>query len=185
MQPTSISPLLTGNAIQRHSPVVPALSLDSARGALLWWGLTLLTAALGGWASANAPGFYGSLQQPGWAPPPSVFGPVWGLLYLLMGAAAWLVWRHRHTVEGSTGLVWYALALLPNALWSWLFFNWHLGAWALLDITVLWLLLALTVRSFWRVRPLFGALLLPLWAWVSFAGVLNATLWLSNRSVLG
>ena len=185
MSASAIDSPLSDHVLQRHTAVVPAMSFDSARGAALWWGLTLLTAAMGGWASANAPDVYASLQRPNWAPPAAVFGPVWGLLYLLMGAAAWLVWRHRHTVAGHTGLVWYALALLPNALWSWLFFGWQLGAWALLDIAVLWLLLAFTVRAFWRVRPLFGALLLPLWAWVSFAGVLNAALWQANPALLG
>lgn len=176
---------MSGNVLERHTAVVPALSPDSVRGALLWWGLTLLTAVLGGWASASAPTFYAALQQPGWAPPAWVFGPVWSLLYLSMGTAAWLVWRHRHRVEGSTGLGLYALALVPNALWSWLFFNQHLGVWALVDLVVLWVLIAFTVRAFWRVRPLFGALLLPLWAWVSFAGVLNAVVWLANPTLLG
>ena len=185
MSAQSTSPPLSGNAVERHTAVVPALSLDSGRGALLWGGLTLLTAVLGGWGSASAPAFYGALQQPDWAPPAWVFGPVWSLLYLLMGVSAWLVWRHRHRVEGSAGLGLYALALIPNALWSWLFFDWHLGAWALVDLVALWLLIAFTVRAFWRVRPLFGALLLPLWAWVSFAGVLNAVVWLANPTLLG
>lgn len=185
MSATPIPVPSPGHVAQRRAAAVSALSTDSLRGALLWWGLTLLTAALGGWASAGAPGFYAELQQPSWAPPAWVFGPVWSLLYLMMGLAAWLVWRHRHTVEGSTGLRLYAIALVPNALWSWLFFNQHVGAWALLDLVVLWLLIAFTVRAFWRVRPLFGALLLPLWIWVSFAGVLNALVWLANPALLG
>ena len=180
-----ISSPYSDDVVERHTAVAPALSVDSARGVLLWWGLTLLTAAVGGWASAAAPAFYSALQKPSWAPPASVFGPVWGALYLLMAATAWMVWRHRHTVRGSTGLTLYALALLPNALWSWLFFDQHLGLWALVDIVLLWLLVAFTIRAFWRVRPLFGALLLPLWIWVSFAGVLNAVVWLANPALLG
>lgn len=171
--------------MEHHAAVMPVLSTDSARGALLWWTLTLMAAAVGAWASASAPAFYAALSKPSWAPPALVFGPIWGLLYLLMCAAAWLVWRHRHTVRGSTGLGLYALALVPNALWSWLFFNQHLGVWALVDIAVLWLLVAFTIRAFWRIRPLFGALLLPLWLWVSFAGVLNAVVWLANPALLG
>jgi benzodiazapine receptor len=176
---------LAGAAIQRHTAVSPAWSVDSARGALLWVGLTFLTATLGGLASARAAQFYGALQLPAWAPPGVVFGPVWSALYLLMALAAWLVWRHRHTVRGATGLLLYAVALVPNALWSWLFFDQHLGLWALIDIGVLWLLVGLTVRAFWRVRPLFGLLMMPLWAWVSFAGVLKAVLWQTNPALLG
>ena len=100
------SPLL-GPAIQRHTAVSPAWSADSARGAVLWVGLTFLTAALGGMASARAAQFYGALRLPEWAPPASVFGPVWSVLYVLMAVAAWLVWRHRHTVQGSSGLLLY------------------------------------------------------------------------------
>lgn len=79
----------------------------------------------------------------------------------------------------------FGLALVPNALWSWLFFDWHLGLWALLDIAVLWLLVGLTVRAFWKIRPAFALLMVPLWAWVSFAGVLNAVLWQKNPALLG
>ena len=176
---------VSGPAIHHHSAVSPALSIDSARGGFLWFGLTFLTAALGGLASASAPQFYASLQLPSWAPPASVFGPVWGALYVLMAVAAWSVWRHRHTVRGSTGLMLYAVALVPNALWSWLFFDRHWGLWALIDIAVLWLLVALIVRAFWRVRPVFGLLMVPLWLWVSFAAVLNAAVWLANPALLG
>lgn len=185
MPSTPSSSTLSNQAGLRRPTVVPAWSAESAGGALLWWGLTLLTAAAGGWASAEAPAFYAALQLPDWAPPAWVFGPVWGVLYLLTGAAAWLVWRHRHTVQGTSGLWLYGLALLPNALWSWLFFDQHLGALALLDIVLLWVLLAFTIRAFWRMRPAFGALLLPLLIWVSFAGVLNAAVWLANPTLLG
>lgn len=176
---------LSGPAIQRHTTASPLWSADSAWGALLWLGLTFLTAALGGMASARAAQFYGALQLPQWAPPAALFGPVWSVLYALMALAAWLVWRHRHTAQGSSGLWLYGVALVPNALWSWLFFDWHLGLWALIDIAVLWLLVGLTVRAFWRVRPAFGLLMVPLWLWVSFAGVLNAVLWQTNPTLLG
>ncbi len=185
MVATSSNVRLSDAVPLRHKKVSPVRSADSARGALLWFGVTFLTAGLGGLASARAAQFYGALQLPPWAPPAAVFGPVWSVLYILMGWAAWLVWRHRHTARDSTGLALYGVALLPNALWSWLFFHLHLGLWAMLDIVVLWLLVALTVAAFWRVRPIFGILLVPLWAWVSFAGVLNAVVWRINPALLG
>jgi len=176
---------LSGAAIRHHKPASRALSADSARGALLWFGLTFLTAVVAGWGSARAAQFYDALRLPQWAPPAPVFGLAWSVLYVLMALAAWLVWRHRHAVPGSNGLALYGLALVPNALWSWLFFDWHLGLWALIDIGVLWLLVGLTVRAFWRIRPVFALLLAPLWAWVSFAGVLNAVIWWNNPALLG
>jgi len=176
------------NPVPGQRKASPGLSSDSIRGALLWGGLTFLTAVVGGLASARAAQFYDALLLPPWAPPAFVFGPVWTVLYLLMAVAAWLVWRHRNTIRGvraSSGLALYAVALVPNALWSWLFFDWHQGLWAMVDIGVLWLLVALTVHAFWRVRPLFGLMMVPLWAWVSFAGVLNAVLWWTNPVLLG
>ena len=181
----SLNAHLAGANIQPKVGASPAWSVDSARGALLWFGLTFLTAALGALASAHAAEFYAALQLPSWAPPASVFGPVWSGLYLLMAVAAWIIWRDRHITKCTDALVLYSVALVPNVLWSWLFFNWHLGLWALVDVTVLWILVALTVRAFWRIRPLAGWLMVPLWVWVSFAGVLNAAVWKANPALLG
>lgn len=185
METSAFQTPVAGPVIERHMAVSRALSADSLRGALLWVVVTLVTAVLGGLASSQAAQFYGALRLPEWAPPASVFGPVWSLLCALMALAAWLVWRHRHTANGASGLLLFGLALVPNALWSWLFFDWHLGLWALLDIAVLWLLVGLTVRAFWKIRPAFALLMVPLWAWVSFAGVLNAVLWQNNPALLG
>ena len=185
MEPSFNSVPFSGTAVQRFTTVSPAWSVDSAQGGVLFFGLTFLTAALGALASSRAAQFYGALKLPRWAPPASVFGPTWTVLYCLMAMAAWLVWRHRHKVQGDSGLLLYSIALLPNVLWSWLFFDQRLGLWALVDIGVLWFLVGLTIRAFWRVQPRFGLLLVPLWAWVSFAGVLNAELWLTNPAILG
>ena len=75
--------------------------------------------------------------------------------------------------------------LALNALWTWLFFVWHLGALAFVDIVLLWPLILATLLAFWRVRPLAGALLLPYLAWVSFAAMLNFAMWRLNPAVLG
>ena len=79
----------------------------------------------------------------------------------------------------------FLLQLGFNALWSWIFFAWHLGAMALVDILVLWILIVATLVSFWRVRPLAGSLLIPYLLWVSFASALNYSLWQLNPHVLG
>ncbi|MGN2246865.1 TspO/MBR family protein [Frateuria sp. GZRR35] len=150
-----------------------------------WWLLSFAAAAIGALASIQAAAFYGQLAQPSWAPPASVFGPVWTVLYALMGVAAWLVWREAGQPGRRGALVLFVVQLALNALWSWLFFAWHLGGWAFADIVVLWLLLVATVAAFWRVRTIAGALLLPYLAWVSFATALNWAVWRLNPSVLG
>jgi len=144
----------------------------------------MAAAVIGGWASANAPGFYAELKQPSWAPPPSVFGPVWAVLYLLMAVAAWLVWREDREKNTRQALSVYLIQLALNALWTWVFFAWRQGGWALVEIVVLWLLILLTLIAFYRVRPIAGYLLLPYLAWVSFAAVLTAALGHLNSKVL-
>ena len=150
-----------------------------------WLLLTFLAGFVGAVASIHAAEFYGQLSRPAWAPPASVFGPVWTLLYALMGIAAWLVWRERgeHRVRGVLGV--YVAQLLANALWSWLFFAWHRGAWAFGEILVLWVLIAATVIGFWRVRRLAAVLLLPYLAWVTFAIALCHATWRMNPQALG
>jgi tryptophan-rich sensory protein len=150
-----------------------------------WLMASFVTAAIGGFASVNAAGFYGQLVQPAWAPPPWLFGPVWTLLYTLMGVSAWLVWR-KHGFRGAgSALALFVAQLLANALWSWLFFAWQQGAIAFAEILLLWLLIAATVRAFWPLHRVAAFLLVPYLAWVSFAAALNLVLWRLNPAVLG
>ena len=150
-----------------------------------WLVLSFAASAVGAVASIQAKSFYGQLAQPNWAPPPGIFGPVWTVLYALMGIAAWLVWRSGGFRLNRQALTLFLLQLALNALWSWLFFAWHRGVLALADILVLWILIVATLVAFWRVRPLAGALLIPYLLWVSFASVLNYSVWQLNPQVLG
>lgn len=155
-------------------------------GLLGWLALVFVVAAIGAVASINAAGFYAGLDRPSWSPPASVFGPVWSVLYLLMGIAAWLVWRQRGGFREARGaLVLFIVQLVFNALWSWLFFAWHQGGLALADIAVLWVLIVATIVSFWRIKPIAAVLLIPYWLWVSFAAVLNYSVWRLNPEMLG
>lgn len=154
-------------------------------GLIGWLLLSFVAAAIGALASVQAASFYQQLAQPSWAPPSSVFGPVWSLLYALMGIAAWLVWREGGWRRQRGLLTLFVVQLAVNALWSWLFFAWHLGALAFTDIVLLWLLIVATVIGFWRVRALAGALLLPYLCWVSFAAALNYAVWHLNPQILG
>jgi tryptophan-rich sensory protein len=154
-----------------------------------WYALFLcmlgvaVTGGLGALASLHAGEFYARLVKPQWAPPPGVFSPVWTVLYLMMGFAAWLAWRARGPGRGLA-LQLFAAQLALNALWSWLFFRWHLGALALVEICILWFAILTMLTQFWRLRPLAGALLIPYLLWVGFATALNAAVWRLNPTLL-
>ena len=150
-----------------------------------WLLASFAAAGMGGLASVNAAGFYGDLVRPPWAPPAWLFGPVWSVLFLLMGVAAWLVWRDHGFRGAGAALKLYLAQLLANALWSWLFFAWRQGAFAFAEVVVLWLLIAATIFSFWRLNRLAALLLVPYLAWVSFAAALNFVLRRLNPAVLG
>ena len=154
-------------------------------GLLVWLAISFVASGVGAVASIHAASFYGQLLQPTWAPPPSAFGAVWTILYALMGIAAWLVWRAGGFRANRAALTLFLVQLSVNALWSWLFFAWSRGALAFTDIVLLWLLIVATLVSFWRVRPLAGALLIPYLLWVSFAAALNFSVWQLNPQILG
>lgn len=150
-----------------------------------WIAVTLVAAVLGTLANIGSREFYAQLSLPGWAPPGSVFGPVWTLLYILMAIAAWLVWRHGGWQGARSALVLYLVQLALNALWTWLFFAWRQGGAAFVEVLVMWLAIAATTVMFWRVRPLAGALMLPYLAWVTFASALTHAAWRMNPQLLG
>lgn len=150
-----------------------------------WLAVSFTAAAVGSAASIQAGPFYTQLIRPEWAPPPGLFGPVWTILYTLMGIAAWLVWRVGGFRAARTALTLFLVQLAVNALWSWLFFGWQRGGLAFADIILLWALIVATLVSFWRIRPLASALLIPYLLWVSFASALNYSVWRLNPQILG
>ena len=124
----------------------------------------------------NIPGWYAGLHKPGFNPPNGVFAPVWTILYLLMAIAAWRVWRKA----GLRPLGLYALQLVLNGAWSFVFFGAHAIGAALAEIVLLLALVLATMRSFWGKDRIAGLLFLPYAGWVLFAGVLNAAIWRLN-----
>lgn len=150
-----------------------------------WLLLSFAAAALGGIGSADAPGFYAQLNRPWWTPPPWLFGPVWSVLYTMMGVAAWMVWRAGPSPQVRRALVLWVVQLAANALWSWLFFAWRLGAASAIEVLLLLALVAATTLAFRPVRPLAAALMLPYLAWVTFASALTWALWRANPALLG
>jgi benzodiazapine receptor len=143
-----------------------------------WIALCFVAAAVGAFALPDA--WYASLHKPSWNPPGWVFGPVWTLLYTMMAVAAWLVWRRGGFVMQRGPLTWFLVQLALNAAWSPLFFGLHQPGLALVDIVLLWLAIAATIAAFGRVYRGAAWLLAPYLLWVSFASVLNFTLWRMN-----
>lgn len=153
-------------------------------GLVCWLAVVFIAAAIGAKASIQASSFYAELVRPEWAPPSWLFGPAWTVLYLLMGMAAWLVWRVGGFRASQPALILFLTQLVFNALWSWLFFGWHRGALAFADVLLLLALIIATLISFWRIKALAGALLIPYLLWVAFASALNYSIWQLNPHLL-
>ena len=143
-----------------------------------WLALSFVPALIG--YRFPAPDYYARLDKPSWAPPGWLFGPVWTLLYALIGAAAWLV-AGRSVPGARSPLVLWGVQLGLNATWTPVFFGLRAPGLALVNIGLLWLAIVGTVVAFFSRRPAAGALLLPYLGWVSFATALNFAIWRRNR----
>jgi benzodiazapine receptor len=169
--------------------VLPLMAHDSLQSQILglvgWFVVTFAAASVGALTSARAASFYGQLSQPSWAPPAWLFGPMWTVLYVLMAVAAWLVWRAHGFGGARMALSLFAVQLVANALWSWLFFVLRRGALSMAEIVVLWLLILATILAFWPLHRLAAVMLLPYLVWVGVASALTWWLWRANRAVLG
>jgi translocator protein len=142
---------------------------------LLCWGV----AALGGWAtSQSVTTWYPEINKPGWNPPSYVFGPVWTILYTLMAVAAWLIWQRGPQARGA--LVPFVIQLALNLAWSFVFFSMQSPGIAVIDILALWIAIAWTMRAFDNHSRTAAVLLMPYWAWVTFAAALNIAIWQLN-----
>ena len=143
----------------------------------------LAVGGLGGIATASSVStWYQTLTRPSWNPPDRIFGPVWTLLYVLMGVALWSVWRLGWDTPGvRAAIILFGVQLLLNLLWSLIFFGLRRPGWALLEIVILWALILATLVGFYRLRPVAGLLLIPYQLWVTFASALNAAIWWLNR----
>ncbi len=145
--------------------------------------LCLAVSGLGGAITATSVAtWYQGLQKPPFNPPDWVFAPVWTTLYILMGIAAWRVWRLGRSEAGRTALVVFAVQLGLNLAWSFLFFGLQLIGWGLIEIVILLVVILANTVIFWRIDRLAGVLFVPYAAWVAYATILNASLWLLNKT---
>lgn len=147
-------------------------------------GICLGAGFLGSFFTVSAiPTWYATLNKPSFSPPNWVFGPVWTILYVLMGISLYLVWQKRNPstsvrTKGAPTVFWIQLFL--NAAWSIIFFGMKNPILALVDIIALWVTIVLTIKSFNRINKLAGSLLIPYLLWVSFATLLNLSIVLLN-----
>lgn len=127
------------------------------------------------------PTWYESLRKPSFSPPNWIFGPVWVNLYLLMGISLFVIWQRReNNLQAKRGLILFFAQLILNAFWSVAFFGLKSPFLGLINIILLWFAIFFTVRHFLKISKIAALLLLPYLLWVSFAAVLNFSLWILN-----
>lgn len=131
--------------------------------------------------SSAIPSWYATLSRPFFSPPNWIFGPVWTTLYAMMGISAYLVWMKGAKHQKVTyALRFFAVQLILNFAWSLLFFGLRNPLLGLIDIMALWLAIAYTIRLFYPLSKPAAYLLIPYLLWVSFATILNLSIFLLN-----
>ena len=147
----------------------------------LWVIGCLAVGGIGGrWTGPEIRGWYRSIRKPSFNPPSWVFGPVWTTLYVLMALAAWLVTGSGDSLMRTAGLELFGFQLALNLAWSWIFFRKHAIGSAAIEVAVLWCAIGATTVVFSGVSSAAAWLMAPYWAWVTFASILNASIWRLN-----
>jgi translocator protein len=152
---------------------------DEVARLVVFLGIAFIPALIGTAFPPDA--WYEGLVKPSWNPSPWLFGPVWTLLYTLIGYAGYLAWTSSVANQRYASFSIYAIQLVLNALWSPLFFGYHSPGLALINIAALWVAISLNIVAFYRIKPASGLLLMPYLLWVTFASALNASIWNLNR----
>jgi tryptophan-rich sensory protein len=150
--------------------------------ALFFIGISFFAGFVGSiFTTPSIPTWYASLVKPAFSPPNYVFGPVWSILFLLMGISAYLVWKEgfgKKKVKIALKIFFVQLAL--NTLWSILFFGLKSPMVSLAEIILLWVLIFITIKKFYEISKIAGSLLIPYILWVTFASILNLSIVLLN-----
>ena len=137
--------------------------------------LPLSLGSVAGMFSAGAePAWYAALKSPSFSPPSWVFGPVWTVLYLLMGFSLFLIWNQKATNERNLAILAFLLQLILNFLWTFIFFYFKMIGFALVEIILLWFGIGIMLILFYRIKPVAAYINIPYLLWVTFAAVLNA-----------
>lgn len=143
--------------------------------------LSQAAGGIGSLATASAiPNWYTTLNKPFFNPPNWLFGPVWLILYTMMGIALYLIWRKKPTKKTNFARNLFFVHLLINALWSLVFFGLKNLGLALVVITTLWLMIAWLIKLFCPIDKRASWLIFPYLLWVTFASLLNYAIWRLN-----
>jgi len=143
----------------------------------------LLAGGLGTIFTVNSiPTWYVTLVKPPFSPPNYLFGPVWTTLYILMGVSVYLIWKKGlKTKKVRDGISLFGIQLFLNAIWSPIFFGAKNLGLAFVVIVAMWIYIVKTIISFAKINKVASYLLYPYIVWVSFASVLNFSIWFLNR----
>ncbi len=131
--------------------------------------------------SSSIPTWYAGLNKPSFNPPNWIFGPVWTILFLMMGISFYIIWNlgiDKKDVKAA--LIIFGVQLLINILWSVIFFGMQSPFYAFIEIIILWIAILFTIIKFYNLSPVAAYLLIPYILWVSFAAVLNFSIWRLN-----
>jgi tryptophan-rich sensory protein len=143
--------------------------------------LPLSVGAIAGMFTSQAvPTWYASLNRPSFSPPNWVFGPVWTTLYILLGISFFLIWKESSSKLRNLAIIVFAIQMLLNFAWSFIFFYFNLIGAALIEIILLWISIAFMIYLFHKIKPLAAYLNIPYLLWVSFATILNAGYYFIN-----
>ena len=124
---------------------------------------------------------YKNLNQPAFSPPGWIFGPAWLILYGLMGYASYRIWQKKDIQNIKPALIYYGIQLILNFAWSLIFFRFAFRGIALIEILVLLALIIITTIEFYKIDRIAAYLIFPYIGWVSFAAILNYSIWMLNR----
>lgn len=144
----------------------------------------LLPFAVGGISSRFTidaiPTWYTTINKPSFNPPNWVFAPVWSTLYVLMGVSFYLALNHGKTNNSRWVIVTFTFQLILNFFWSFIFFKNNAIGMAFIEIILLWLAILIMIASFYKVKPLAAYMNIPYLVWVTFASILNGSIWMLN-----
>ena len=145
--------------------------------------LPLILGAIAGLPTADAvPEWYKGLNRPSFSPPNWLFGPVWTILYILMGISLFLIWKQGVSKERNIAMFVFLLQLSLNFAWSFIFFYYNMIGLALIEIILLWISILVMLILFYKIKPMAAYLNIPYLLWVSFATILTAAYFILNRS---
>ncbi len=125
--------------------------------------------------------WYATLQKPSFNPPNYLFGPVWTILYIMMAISFWLIWKSdaSETLKNKAILL-FGIQLILNFFWSIIFFSLHQLGFALAEIIAMWVFILLSILAFYPISKPAAIMLIPYLCWVSFASILNFSIWRLN-----